>query len=62
MSKITELCTKFNVMWDAVPEPKRFIYFACSALVWSVLFTTVPILGTMVAATALYIRLQRYEP
>lgn len=62
MSKFTELCTKFNIMWDAIPEPKRFIYFALAALVWSGLLIAVPIIGFLIAALAMYIRFQRYDP
>ena len=35
MNKIKELCTKSNKFWDAIPEPKRFIYFVLAAALWS---------------------------
>lgn len=61
MSKITELCIKFNKMWDAIPEPKRFIYFASAALVWSLLIVIAPVAAFLIAAVVLYIRFQRYD-
>lgn len=61
MSKITELCQEFNRKWDNIPEPKRFMYFVAAAIVWSVVFATIPALGIAIAAVALTIRFQRYN-
>ncbi len=61
MSKITELCQTFNKMWDAIPEPKRFIYFASAALVWSLLIVIAPVAAFLIAGVAIFIRFQHYN-
>lgn len=61
MSKITELCRTFNRKWDSIPEPKRFIYFASAALVWSILISIAPVAAFLIAGVAIYIRFQHYR-
>jgi hypothetical protein len=61
MNKIKELCMKFNRFWDAIPEPKRFIYFVIAAAFWSWALLLEPFVAIFIAAIALYIRFQRYD-